>query len=369
MRRQRRRGRLLVVFLLVVAFGLITVDARQAEASPVAGVRARVGEVFGPVQEGLGQVIRPISGLSGKLSALGSSGDRIEDLERVNEELRRELATSGVDKGRLAEVDRLLSLAGRGQYRILPARVVAYGPAQGFAWTVTIDAGANDGLTPNLTVLNGQGLVGRVKTVSPSTATVVLVTDPTVKVGVRLENMTQGFSQGAGFDAIVVDLLNPAAVVANGDRLVTFGSREGAPFVPGVPFGEVVEVEGVTSSLAKRVKVKPFADFAALDLVGVVVEPPRQDPRNSVLPPKPTPAPTPTGAPMLPPPLLGPPPAPTPAATGPPTGKPKPRVTPSTPSGSPRPTTRATTRATTRPTPRPTPRPTTSPSPLPSPTG
>ncbi|MDP9396687.1 MAG: rod shape-determining protein MreC, partial [Actinomycetota bacterium] len=343
------------------------------EASPVAGVRARVGEFFGPVQEGIGQVVRPISGLGGKLSALGSGGDRIEELERANEELRRDLATSGVDKGRLAEVDRLLGLAGRGQYRILPARVVAYGPAQGFAWTVTIDAGANDGLTPNLTVLNGQGLVGRVKTLSPSTATVVLVTDPTVKVGVRLENMTQGFSQGAGFDAIVVDLLNPAAVVANGDRLVTFGSREGAPFVPGVPFGEVVEVQGVTSSLAKRVKVRPFADFAALDLVGVVVELPRRDPRNSVLPPKPaTPSPATPALPVLPPPLIGAPPSslgiPTPTGTT--SGKPRTGTT-KPPSSRPAPSKPATPQptATTPPTPRPSnPRPTTSPVPAPSPT-
>jgi rod shape-determining protein MreC len=40
--------------------------------------------------------------------------------------------------------------------------------------------------------------------------------------------------------------------------------------------------------------VSPYVDFTSLDLVGIVVEPPRADPRDAVLPPRPasTSAPT-----------------------------------------------------------------------------
>ena len=38
-----------------------------------------------------------------------------------------------------------------------------------------------------MTVINGDGLVGRVKTVDPSTATVLLAIDPESTVGARLE--------------------------------------------------------------------------------------------------------------------------------------------------------------------------------------
>ena len=41
--------------------------------------------------------------------------------------------------------------------------MIAVGAAQGFDWTVEIDAGSRDGLTTDMTVINGQGLVGRVK--------------------------------------------------------------------------------------------------------------------------------------------------------------------------------------------------------------
>ena len=43
-----------------------------------------------------------------------------------------------------------------------------------------------------MTVLNGDGLVGRVKTVGPSTATVLLAVDPESSVGVRLEGIDGG---------------------------------------------------------------------------------------------------------------------------------------------------------------------------------
>ena len=61
----------------------------------------------------------------------------------------------------------MLKIAGAGQYGIKGAEVIAIGAAQGFSWTVTIDVGANDGIKRDMTVLNGDGLVGRVTTVGP----------------------------------------------------------------------------------------------------------------------------------------------------------------------------------------------------------
>ena len=76
-----------------------------------------------------------------------------------------------------------------------------------------------------MTVLNGDGLVGRVTTVGPSTATVLLANDPDFTVGTRMEgNRELGFATGRGGNALTVQLLNGKAKVKEGDRLVTFGS-------------------------------------------------------------------------------------------------------------------------------------------------
>ena len=61
--------------------------------------------------------------------------------------------------------------------------------------------------------------------------------------------------------------------------------------MPGVPVGVITKLEGTSSSLTKEALVRPFADDTALGVVGVVVVPPRTDPRFSVLPPSADPVP------------------------------------------------------------------------------
>jgi rod shape-determining protein MreC len=160
---------------------------------------------------------------------------------------------------------------------------------------VTIDVGANDGIQRDMTVLNGDGLVGRVTTVGPDTATVLLANDPDFTVGTRMESTDElGFASGQGDRPLRVELLNAKAKIKKGDRLVTFGSQADKPFVPGVPVGLVSRVDPSGGDLTRTIYVRPFVSFTKIDIVGVVVAAPKSDPRDTVLPPKPKPTPTPT---------------------------------------------------------------------------
>ncbi len=176
----------------------------------------------------------------------------------------------------------------------MPAQVVAFGPTQGFAWTITIDAGSTDGVKLDQNVVNGQGLVGRVIRVGPATSVVALLVDATATVGARIENSGEvGFLNGTGDPRVLeLQLLDPFAPAQVGDRLVSFGVRGGA-YVPGIPLGTITEVAGTPGQLTRVAKVTPFVDVTTLDLVGVITQAPRTDPRDAVLPPKPTTSPTP----------------------------------------------------------------------------
>lgn len=294
--RDTRESRLLLVLLIAIAFALITVDIRGGEQSPLDGARHAAASAFGPVEKGVAAAVDPVGNA---LAAVRDSGDRsrrITALERENTALKQRLGSDDRNKGRLRDLDRLLKTAGAGQYGIKGAQVIAIGAAQGFSWTVTIDIGSNDGVKRDMTVMNGDGLVGRVTTVAPSTSTVLLASDPKFTVGTRMEKSGElGFANGQGDSTLRVELLNGKASVHRGDRLVTFGSSRDKPFVPGVPVGEVVRVEPSGGGLTRTLQVRPFVGFSKLDLVGVVVQPPREDPRDTVLPPKPeAPKPAPT---------------------------------------------------------------------------
>jgi rod shape-determining protein MreC len=284
------------VLLIAIAFALITVDIRGGEDSPVDGARHAAATVFGPVENGVSGAVDPIGNAISAVRDSDKRHNRIGQLEHENAALKAKLGSGDRNRSKVRQLDAMLKTAGAGQYGIKGAQVIAIGSAQGFSWTVTIDAGANDGLKRDMTVLNGDGLVGRVTTVGPNTSTVLLANDPDFTVGTRMEKSDElGFASGQGDRPLRVQLLNGKAKVSKGERLVTFGSQADKPFVPGVPVGRVVRVDPSGGDLTRTVYVKPYVGFTKLDVVGVVVQAPRTDPRDTVLPKKPAkPKPTPT---------------------------------------------------------------------------
>jgi rod shape-determining protein MreC len=283
------------VLLIAVAFALITVDIRGGEDSPVDGARQGAAAVFGPIENGVSAAVDPVGNAVSAIRDSGERHDRLAELTKENAALKARLGSDDRNSSRLKQLDKMLKIAGEGQYGIKGAEVIAIGAAQGFSWTITIDVGVNDGIRRDMTVLNGDGLVGRVTTVGPNTATVLLANDPDFTVGTRMESTDElGFASGQGDRPLRVQLLNGKAKVAKGDRMVTFGSQADRPFVPGVPVGVISRVDPSGGDLTRTVYVRPFVSFTKLDIVGVVVEAPRKDPRDEVLPPKPKPTPTPT---------------------------------------------------------------------------
>jgi rod shape-determining protein MreC len=78
-------------------------------------------------------------------------------------------------------------------------------------------------------------------------------------------------------------------VLKPGQQVITYASVGDQPEVPGVPVGTITSVTASGGSLTQTALVRPAVNFAALGVVGVVVEVPAHNPRVSVLP---RPAPT-----------------------------------------------------------------------------
>lgn len=273
--RDTRESRLLLVLLIAIAFALITVDIRGGQDSPVQGARQAAATVFGPIENGVSSAVDPVGNAIAAVRDSSSRHDRIAQLEHDNTALKAKLGSDDRNRSRLNQLDKMLKMAGAGQYGIKGAEVIAIGAAQGFSWTVTIDVGANDGIQRDMTVLNGDGLVGRVTTVGPNTATVLLANDPDFTVGTRMESSDElGFASGQGDRPLRVEMLNGKAKIKKGERLVTFGSQADKPFVPGVPVGVVSRVDPSGGGLTRTIYVTPYVSFSKLDIVGVVVEAP-----------------------------------------------------------------------------------------------
>ena len=273
----KRPSRAVLVLLLLASFTLITLDARGGDDSPVEPLRSVAGEVFGPAEEAASTVVRPFQSVPEFFTTTDALREEVERLEAENAVLRGQVATGVVDRNRAAELDGLLAGSRGTGYALVPARVIAMGPAQSFSRTVTIDAGTSSGVQPDMTVLNNEGLVGRVIRATRTTATVLLIIDAESVVGGRLgSNMEVGFLRGRGDlgeeGRLDLDLVDNAVTPGRDDILVTWGSDNGAPYVPGIPVGRVTNVFSSPRELSKRAVIDPLVDFSSLDLVGVVVD-------------------------------------------------------------------------------------------------
>jgi len=296
------RSRLLLVLLLVSSLFLITLDLRGVNLA--GGIRGSVASALSPVEKLFSNLFSPIGNLVGDIRNLGQANEKIEKLTKVLDQLKSKEIMDEDTVGQLSQLRNVLDLAGRADYKIVAARVINRGSSATFKETITIDVGSSSGISKNMTVISDGGLVGVVKSVSSSTSIVMLMSDPTFKIGVRIAGTQSiGVLSGKGGNTYLLQLLDATGEIKVGDKLVARGSEGGRPFVPGVPVGTVIEVQSNTSAITQNADVKASANLNQIGIVAVVVSPPKGDPRDSLIPkpnptvtvyvtPTPTPSPT-----------------------------------------------------------------------------
>ena len=287
--RDNRRTRLVLGVLLIVAITLITLDFRDSGASPARNMGAGI---FGPIERVTHDVTDPVASLFDSITGGSSAQNTIATLQRQNAELRAGLSAAQLSRAAKKQLAQLLQIDAGG-YRIVAASVIAAGGD--FSDTVTLDAGSNNGIRPNETVLSGSGFVGMVTQVSADTSTVLLANDASSLVGVQMAgggeigDVTGMGKSMSGSSLLRLSLFDANAVLRPGQEVVTYASVGDQPEVPGVPVGTIVSVNSNAGSLTQTAMVQPYVNFTALGVVGVVVQVPRHNPRTSILP---RPAPT-----------------------------------------------------------------------------
>ena len=128
-------------------------------------------------------------------------------------------------------------------------------------------------------MVNGQGLVGKVKSVSDGNAVVMLLTDQDFGVSAEAAKRGEPGSitavAGAPGD-LLFDLVDDAEKVRTGDLIVTAGTtstRLPSVYPRSIVIGTVKRVEIGEGELDRRIHVDPAADLRRLDIVQVLTRP------------------------------------------------------------------------------------------------
>jgi rod shape-determining protein MreC len=282
------RSRLLLVLLLVSSLFLITLDLRGVNLA--SSIRSGISTAFSPLESVASKIFSPIGNFTSDLKNFNQSKKKIEQLTKEVDLLKSEQILDQDTVGQLSQLKNVLDLAGRGGYKVVAARVINRGSSATFKQTITIDVGRNSGVENNMTVISDSGLVGVVKSVTSNSAIVLLMSDPTFKIGVRIAGTQSiGVVSGQGGNTYLLQLLDATGEIKKGDVLVARGSQDGKPFVPGVPVGTVTTVQSNASSITQNADVVGISNLERIGLVAVVTAPPKNDPRDSLVPkPRPT---------------------------------------------------------------------------------
>jgi rod shape-determining protein MreC len=294
------RSRLLLVLLLVSSLFLITLDLRGVNLA--SGIRSGVSTVISPVENLFTKVFSPVGNFASDVRNFGQSKKQITELNKQIDLLKAKQVLDEDIVSQLNQLRNVLDLAGSGGYQVVAARVINRGSTETFKETLTIDVGSRSGITKNMTVISESGLVGVVKSVTSNSSIVLLMSDPTFKVGVRIAGTQSiGVVSGQGGSTYLLQLLDATGEIKEGDALVARGSAGDRPFVPGVPVGIVISVNSDASSITQNADVESSANLEKISVVAVVTAATKGDPRDSLIPrprPKPVvpviPTPTPT---------------------------------------------------------------------------
>jgi rod shape-determining protein MreC len=190
--------------------------------------------------------------------------DRDLSLRLANDEIRiRDLAEQASENSRLRA---LLELRTRLPYATVSAEVIGSSPGQG-SNAVVIDKGADSGLLPDAAVITPEGVAGKIVTVYPHTAQVLLISDPAAGAGALIEkSRTQGVLKGQGGGLCRLEYIMNNDGVAAGDVVLTSGLDR--VFPKGLALGTVAKAG--SGNIYKTVMVQPAVAIDRLEEVLVV---------------------------------------------------------------------------------------------------
>jgi rod shape-determining protein MreC len=271
-----RRRRIVLALLVVVSLALLTVYFREAPSGALHSVQRGFVTVISPIQDGANKALKPVRDLFGWFGDTLHAKNQNKGLRRQVDQLRQQVIDEQAAARQGAEALKLLGLDSRlglRAYRPVSAQVIGRSPTLWYS-TLDIDHGAGAGVHVDDPVIDADGLVGKVTTVTPDAAQVTLITDPTsgVSADINATGATGIVVPAVGDpNDLLLQYVPSNENVHVGQAIVTSGtvsSKLDSLFPPGIPIGTVTSVD--TQDVYQKIHVRPFATLRKLDYVQVL---------------------------------------------------------------------------------------------------
>lgn len=272
----------IVVVLIVAITANSLSNAGRLEVVESQGIVSgfySVGKHFNNVVVGLGNFF-------GDLVSFRSNSKKVQELKSENDKLKQKIIDMESDVDKLDSLERLkksLNYVSTNQRNsMVSASIIGKNNGDWYK-SFIVDAGAGDGVKTDSIVINGQGVVGIIYSVSNHYSKAISLIDSRASVSFKLAKKndykgvitTSSIVGSADFTdmnkLLQGYLFDPKADVKKGDLLVTSGL---GLYPENIPIGNVSRVTYDKNKSMKTIRIRPSVDFKNIDNVSII--PPRK---------------------------------------------------------------------------------------------
>lgn len=196
-----------------------------------------------------------------------------EDLQRQNSGLELEIINLKQKLKRYDEsvyADTMTTDSALSRYHFILAHVINNSINRPYNY-ITIDKGSDDGIRPEMGIVDQNGVVGIVNVVGKRASRVISLLNSNLRLSCKVKGNDQVGSlvwDGNDYRYAILEELPRHAIFSPGDTIVTSGFS--SVFPEGVAVGQVIEGMSDHDENFFALKVKLFTDFSTLSTVRII---------------------------------------------------------------------------------------------------
>lgn len=268
----RQKAPLWLITLLFANIVIMAIDARDNQGQQRI-VRVWTQTFASPIQNASSKAGGATSNFFREIFNFRNIAAENEQLKQRLSEVEGQLHVARQQAAENDSLKGLLDLREKRTYETVPARVIARDPSVWFN-TITINRGSSSGVAVNMPVVSATGIVGRVVTVSPWAAQVMLVTDEKAGAGAVVGQLGESGALGSvrgrpDLGLIEMRYVSGLEKVALGDYVMTTG-QDGI-YPPGLNVGEVVDLKNGSATQTHQILIRPGSRLDRLEDVAVLL--------------------------------------------------------------------------------------------------
>jgi rod shape-determining protein MreC len=280
------RRRAIIGLLFAASLTLLTLSFRDGSNGAIGAIQRSALSITAPASEVTHRVTQPFVDAWHWTSGLVNAREENEKLQAQLLQAKAQLLQADQSQARiqqLLKLDHFKTNPVAASYDQVGATVIAL-PTNAYHQSIELNVGSDDGIAVNDPVVAPSaggakdapaGLIGKVSNVTPSAATVQLITDPDSAVTAA---DAKGGAKGiiaptpGNPDVLTMMAVPVTASMGEGDVIVTAGLAHGltALLPQGIPIGTVTSVSESDTTGTKQIQVTPFVDFQDLNAVQVL---------------------------------------------------------------------------------------------------